>query len=68
MVYRLHYEPSGPLGLIESLLDTDKGVVVVATFDQPRARDEIIVRCMNFSAEPQEVRTETMIGVYRLKE
>ena len=37
---RLNSEPSGPVGLIEGLLNGESGVAVAATLDRPRTKRE----------------------------
>lgn len=46
-------DPSGLVGLIESLLSEDKGVTVTATLDRSRAKCEVTMHCMNLGTEPQ---------------
>ena len=53
------------MGIINSLLDTDRGVAVAAMVNQPRAKLEVVVKCINLCAEPQELRMVTIIGIYQ---
>ena len=59
---QLNSEPSGPIGLIESLLSEDSGVVVAATLNRPWMK-RATVQCMNLDTEPRELKAETIIGI-----
>ena len=62
---RLNSTPSTPIGLIESLLDQDKGVAVAATLGKPSPDGKVLVRCLNLSSEPQELKSGSVIGLYQ---
>ena len=60
---RLNSDPSQPIGLIESLLDQDKGVAVAATLGKPTTDGTVLVRCLNLTREPQQLRAGSIIRV-----
>ena len=62
---RLNSDPSKPIGLIESLLEQDKGVAVAATLGKPTKDGTVLVRCLNLTREPQQLRAGSVIGVYQ---
>ena len=62
---RLNSEPSSPIGLIESLLGQDTGLAVAATLGKPTADGKVIVRCLNLTSEPQQLRSGLVIGLYQ---
>ena len=62
---RLNSDPSGPLGLIENHMSADCGVVVAATLGRPGPQRRVIVRCLNVTQQPQELRAGTVIGLYQ---
>ena len=61
---RLNSEPSGLIGLIESLLGGDSRVVVAATLDRPWMKREVTVWCMNLDTVPWELKAGIIIGIY----
>ena len=62
---RLNSTPSAPVGLIESLLGQDTGVAVAATLGKPAPDGTVLVRCLNLSSEPQELKSGAIIGLYQ---
>ena len=62
---RLSSEPSGPTGIIENHLSTDCGVVVAATLGRPSSQRRVLVRCLNVTSQPQELRAGMVIGLYQ---
>ena len=62
---RLNSTPSAPVGLIESLLERDTGVAVAATLGRPMADGKVVVRCLNLTGTPQELRAGSIIGLYQ---
>ena len=62
---RLNSTPSTPIGLIESLIGQDTGVAVAATLGKPSSDGKVLVRCLNLSSEPQELKSGSIIGLYQ---
>ena len=65
VVCRLNSEPSGRMGLVENLLEKDDGLVVAATLGRPNKERGLLVRCMNLSQAPKELKAGAVIGVYQ---
>ena len=62
---RLNSTPSKPIGLIESLLEEDIGVAVAATLGRPSTDGQVVVRCLNLTGEPQQLKSGQIIGIYQ---
>ena len=62
---RLNSEPSSSLGLVENGFTRDTGLAVAATLCVPDNRRRLLVRCLNATREPQELRSGTIIGLYQ---
>ena len=62
---RLNLEPSTPIGLIKSLLEQDTGLAVAATLGKPTSDGRVLVRCLNLTSEPQQLKSGMVIGVYQ---
>ena len=62
---RLNSEPSGEVGLVENGLQQDTGLAVAATLCVPDCRRRLLVRCINVTGEPQELRSGTVIGLFQ---
>ena len=62
---RLNSTPSKPIGLIESLLEEDIGVAVAATLGRPSTDGQVVVRCLNLTGEPQQLKSGQIIEIYQ---
>ena len=62
---RLNSVPSHSLGLVENSFTRDTGLAVAATLCVPDNRRRLLVRCINVTEEPHEVRAGTIIGLYQ---
>ena len=62
---RLNSEPSTPIGLIESMIGQDTGIAIAATLGRPSPDGRVLVRCLNLSSEPQELKSGSIIGLYQ---
>ena len=61
----LNSEPSSNLGLMENGFTRDTGLTVAATLCVADNRKQLLVRCLNATKEPQELRSGTIIGFYQ---
>ena len=50
-----------PVGLVEAL---PEGVPLAASLNQPNDKGQVLVRCLNPSGEPIELRSRTVVGTY----
>ena len=62
---RLNTEPSSSLGLVENSLTMDTSLAVAATLCVSDNRRWLLVRCLNATKEPQELRSGMIIGLYQ---
>lgn len=59
---RLATKPNRPVGLAENRIKGDAEVAVAVTVCQPSRNKQTIFRCINVISQPQELRTDSLLG------